>query len=226
MIGWMTGPGVVFLLLVGVTTAGGAAGIMRPRRRTDVQPGVAVNESISALSGALLLVMAAAIGVTILRIDDLLPEHYLIGFLMLGPLALKLGSTGYRFMRYYTGNPSYREAGPPPSVLRLTAPLLVLATVAVFATGIELWLFGARFGGWWFQAHVVSFLVWTFSLGVHLLGHARRSAQASWAEVVAGGSNRAVTSRGLVIGSLILGAVLAAVSLLYASPFQLPGGSG
>lgn len=222
----MTGPGVLYLLLLGLTTAGGAAGIKRSPRKMHIAPGVAVNESLSALSGALLLVLAAGIGITILRIGDLLPEHYLIGFLMLGPLGLKLGSTGYRFVRYYTGSPSYRQAGPPEFTLRLTAPLLVLATVAVFATGIELWLLGDRFGGWWFQAHVLSFLAWTFLLGVHLLGHARRSAQLTWAELVADDSRGAGTRRGLVIGSLILGGLLAAVSLLYASPLKFAGGSG
>ena len=208
------------------TAAGGVARTTRPDRGPAVALGVAANERISALAGALLLVLAAGIGVTILRIGDLLPVHYLIGFLMLGPLGLKVSSTGYRFVRYYTGSPSYRQAGPPPIVMRLRAPLLVLATLAVFGTGIELWLFRYRLGSWWFQAHIVSFLIWTFSLGVHLLYHTRRSAEVTWTELAAGRSTSAFTRRGLAIGSLVLGAVLAAVSLLYASPFPLPGGSG
>jgi hypothetical protein len=221
----LTGPGIVFFMVLALSTAGGAAGVIASGRRIDVSTGVAANERISALTSALLLVLVAAIGVTILRIGDMLPEHYLVGFLMLGPLGLKLGSTGYRFLRYYTGNPSYRQAGPPQIVLRLAAPLLVLATGAVFITGIELWLFGYRFGSWWYQAHIITFLVWTFSLAVHLLGHARRSAKAVWDDVALG-SQRAFTRRGLVVGSLVLGAVLAAASLFYPSPFQLPGGAG
>jgi hypothetical protein len=221
----VSGPGILFILVLALSTAGGAGAVITSRRRTDVSAGVVANERISALTGALLLLLVAAIGVTILRIGALLPEHYLVGFLMLGPLGLKLGSTGYRFLRYYTGNPSYLWAGPPQIVLRLAAPVLVLATGAVFVTGIELWLFGYRFGGWWYQAHIVSFLVWTFSLGVHLLGYARRSAKAVWDDVALG-PERAFTRRGLVVGSLILGAALAAASLFYASPFQPLGGSG
>jgi hypothetical protein len=215
--------GLVFLVVLVLATASGATGAMRSDRRVEVAPGVAANERISAVTGAVLLVLAAGIGVTILRIGDFLPEHYLVGFLMIGPIGLKLGSTGYRFLRYYTGSTSYLRAGPPQLVLRLSAPFLVAATVAVFATGIELWLFGYRFGVWWSQAHAVSFLTWTVLLAVHLLGHTRRSAAALWEEVGAGAGD-ASTRRGLVIGSLLLGAALAALSLFYASPFPIPTG--
>jgi hypothetical protein len=221
----MTGPGVLFTLVLVLSAAGGTAVVIRPRPRNEPSQGVAVNERISSLAGAFLLVLAAGIGVTVLRIRDLLPEHYLIGFLMLGPLVLKLGSTGYRFARYYTRNPAYRRVGPPHLLLRLSAPILVVATVAVFTTGIELGLFGYRYGTWWFQAHVVSFLVWTAFLGIHLLGHTRRSVEAV-AEEMTLNTHSALTGRGLLIASLVSGGVLAVASLLYASPFPPPFGSG
>jgi len=221
----MTGWGIVFSFLLLVGVVGAAAGVVPRRHLPEAAPGVIANERISALTGGLLLILSAAIGVTILRIGDLLPEHYLVGFLMVGPMALKLTSTGYRFARYYTHNPAYRTAGPPVAVLRWSAPFLVAATVALFATGIELWLFSYRFGTWWFQAHVVSFLVWTAALVIHVLGHARRSAEAAMDEIGVW-SARAFTRRGLVVGSVVLGAVLAVVSLLYASPFPLPSGMG
>ena len=37
-----------------------------------------------------------------------------LGVLLIGPVALKLASTGYRFVRYYTSEPRYRRKGPPP----------------------------------------------------------------------------------------------------------------
>jgi hypothetical protein len=70
-----------------------------------------------------------------------------VGLLLIPPVALKLGSTGHTFARYYTRNPVYVRAGPPPIVLRLVvAPALVIPTLGVFATGLELWIFGLRFG--------------------------------------------------------------------------------
>ncbi len=61
-----------------------------------------------------------------------------IGMLVIGPVALKLASTGYRVVRYYAGSRPYRGKGPPLTALRLLAPLLVVSTVAVFATGVVL----------------------------------------------------------------------------------------
>jgi len=223
----VTAPGALFMLLLGLASMGGAAGVIRSHRAHDVAPGVAANERLTALLSGLLFLLVAAIGVTVLLIQDLLPEHYVVGFLLVPPLGLKLASTGYRLLRYYTGSAAYAAAGPPPILLRLTAPLLVLATIAVFGTGIELWLFGYRFGTWWFQAHVVSFLVWTAALIPHLLGHFRRSAEAVAEEVTIGSSREVFTRRGVVVASLLLGAVLAAASLFYESPFPSFGaGSG
>ena len=43
----------------------------------------------------------------------LLGPHMFIGLVLIGPVALKLASTGYRFVRYYTGAPVYVAKGPP-----------------------------------------------------------------------------------------------------------------
>jgi hypothetical protein len=91
-------------------------------------------------------------GVTVLSVRRLLPEHLLLGFLLIPPLALKMASTGYRFGRYYNADPESRRAGPPQLLMRLIAPIVVISTVAIFATGIELWLFGLRFGSIWVEA--------------------------------------------------------------------------
>ena len=44
--------------------------------------------------------LLAVIGVTILRIGQLLSVHLFVGMLLIGPVLLKMGSTGYRFLRY------------------------------------------------------------------------------------------------------------------------------
>lgn len=65
-----------------------------------------------------MFLLVAAIATTTMFLPLLLPEHYLIGLLLVPPLLA-------------------------------VAPILVASTMAVFASGIELWLFGLRFGSLW-----------------------------------------------------------------------------
>ena len=124
------------------------------------ESGVKANDRLTALTGGLLFALLALMGITVLSVRRLLPEHFLLGFLLLPPVALKMASSGYRFGRYYIGDPQYRRAGPPELTMRLIAPIVVISTVAVFATGIELWMFGLRFGSLWIEAHKLSFFIW------------------------------------------------------------------
>jgi hypothetical protein len=164
-------------------------------------------------------VLLALIGVTVLSVRSLLPLHFLLGFLVIPPLALQMATTGYRFMRYYTGDPQYRRAGPPQLLMRLLAPVVVASTVVLFATGLELWLFGLRFGSVWVEAHKLSFMVWLPAVGLHVLGYVSRSGRTVAEEVSSSPPPSAVTRRALVVGSLVTGVVLAIASLTYASPF-------
>jgi hypothetical protein len=191
---------------------------------TDLHPepsesSVTANERLTALTGGLLLLLLALMGVTVLSVRRWLPEHFLLGFLLIPPLALKMASTGYRFVRYYAGDPQYRRAGPPELLMRLTAPIVVISTLAIFATGIELWLFGLRFGSIWVEAHKLSFSIWLPTVAVHVLGHLSRTGQAAGEELSDSRSRTALTRRSLVVGSLVAGVVLAAASLTYATPF-------
>ena len=183
------------------------------------ESGVTANERLTALTGGLLFLLLALMGVTVLSVRRWLPEHFLLGFLLIPPLALKMASTGYRFVRYYTGDPQYRRAGPPELLMRLSAPIVVISTLAIFATGIELWLFGLHFGSIWVEAHKLSFYIWLPVAAVHILGHLSRTGQAAGEELSDSGSRTALTRRSLVIGSLVAGVVLAAASLTYATPF-------
>ena len=100
--------------------------------------GTAGNRRLTGSTAAVLLALLAAEGVTILAIRPLLSVHVVIGMLLIPPILLKLGSTGYRFVRYYTGSRPYRIEGPPHPALRLLAPAVVLSTIALFATGVAL----------------------------------------------------------------------------------------
>ena len=133
--------------------------------------GTAGNERLTAATGVLLLVLLAVIGVTLLRLRGLLSVHLFVGMLLIPPVLLKMASTGYRFARYYTHDPSYRRKGPPEAVMRALAPLVVISTVVVFATGVALLLIGPSSRNALLPVHKISFIVWAAVTSLHVLGH-------------------------------------------------------
>ncbi|HLZ95852.1 MAG TPA: hypothetical protein VKT20_11030 [Candidatus Dormibacteraeota bacterium] len=184
------------------------------------------NERVTAVTGAVLFVLLGLIGLTVLSVRSLLPQHLFLGFLLIPPLGLKMASTGYRFARYYLGDPAFRAAGPPPLALRVLAPFVVLSTIGLFVTGLELWLFGLRFGSIWVAAHKVMFLIWLPATAIHVLSYLGKSTDAVAKELSTADAG-AFSRRSLVVGSLIAGIVLAVASLSYATPFIFfPEGSG
>ena len=220
----MTKFGVVFsVLLVGSAIVGA----LRVEDRSDgsIDIGVVGNQRLTAINGAVLYVLILAIVVTVLNISGFLTAHYVIGLLLVPPVVLKLGSTGYRVFRYYTGNAAFRLAGPPPIVLRfITGPILVIATVVTLATGIELWLVGLLFGNGWAIAHTVGAVAMLVAVAAHLLGHTRMSGAALKDEVL-GGRNRGISPRSLVLAALVFSGILAITAFAYPSPFP-PGAIG
>jgi len=176
--------------------------------------GTGGNEQLTAATGVVLILLLAALGVTIVRIGQLLAAHMFIGMLLIGPVVLKMASTGYRFARYYTGSPRYRAKGPPHIALRSLAPLVVLSTVAVFATGVALLVVGPSSRGSLVLAHKVSFFFWIAVTALHVLGHlaelpraltADRRGARPWDDFGSGRGSRAL----LLAGSLVAGLVLA-----------------
>lgn len=129
------------------------------------------NEQLTTSTGAVLIVLLAPLGVTIVFIGPLLSEHLFLGLLLVGPVALKLGSTAYRFAGYYTGRLEYVRRGPPALWLRLLAPAVVATTVAVFASGAWLLIVGPRDRNPALLVHKVTFFAWLAATGLHVLGH-------------------------------------------------------
>ncbi|MCW3025995.1 MAG: hypothetical protein JWM29_1427 [Solirubrobacterales bacterium] len=136
--------------------------------------GTSGNERLTAVTGGALLLPLAVIGVTLLQLRQLLSVHLFVGMLLIGPVALKLGSTGYRFVRYYSGNPAYRREGPPATPLRLIAPIVVLSTVVVLVTGVALLFAGPSSKNTLLPIHKVSFIVWAAFTGLHVLAYLPR----------------------------------------------------
>jgi hypothetical protein len=133
--------------------------------------GTTGNERLTGVVGGVLIVLLAVIGMTIIRLGQLLSVHLFVGVLLIGPLLLKLASTGYRFARYYTANPRYKRKGPPPLPLRLIAPIVVLSTLIVFASGVALLFVGPSSRGTLLPIHKLSFFVWVAFTAVHVLAH-------------------------------------------------------
>jgi hypothetical protein len=104
-----------------------------------------------------------------------------------------------------------REKGAPPLPLRALAPLLVVATVTVFASGVVMLVSGRR-TDLVFNLHKVGFIVWGGCFAVHFLAHLPdtvRSLQRGWAR---SGRRRVAGSElrlGLVIASMGGGLALA-----------------
>jgi hypothetical protein len=132
--------------------------------------GVAANARLTGAVAVALLVLLAAEGATIPFIGQLLGPHVFIGMLLIPPVLLKLGSTGYRFARYYAGSAPYIRKGPPPIALRVLAPGVVLTTLALFGTGVALLIAGPPSETLVF-AHKLSFFAWVALMTLHVLGH-------------------------------------------------------
>lgn len=195
------------------TPAGGNPG--RVSRRALLGGGPAGNEQLTATVGVILIVLLAVLGVTILRIQSLISLHLFLGLLLLGPVVVKMASTGYRFICYYTRREAYLRKGRPELLLRLIGPLVVLFTVIVFASGIVLLFEGPARRGPWVEIHKVSFIAWIVFTGLHVLGHLQHlpaSLRAAHANRDLGGKAPGDAGRWITIaGALVGGAVLAIV---------------
>jgi hypothetical protein len=161
-----------------------APDIPTPDRTATLQPaqnadhrGVAGNERLTALAGAVLLVLIVAELVTIPNIRALMSMHVFVGVLLAGPLAVKTASTGWRFIRYYTHNPAYRRKGPPRLLQRALSPLLLIATLVVIGSGTA--LVTTRPGTYspLYITHKASSVAWAVLVGIHLLAYLRRIPQ-------------------------------------------------
>jgi len=199
----------------------------RPRRQAEAPArdvGVEGNERLTAATGVVLVVLLAALGITILSIGQLIWWHMLLGMLLIPPVLLKLGSTGWRFARYYARIPEYVRRGPPLLPLRLLAPLVIAATLAVFATGVGLLVVGPA-GGILVGLHKASFVVWIAATAVHVLAHLRsipRLALADWRRRPVTRERRVPGTAWrtlLLAGSIVAGAVLAVATVKYGQPW-------
>jgi hypothetical protein len=185
-----------------------------------IDDGVAANARLTAAVAVALLVLLAAEGATIPFIGSLLGPHIFIGMLLIPPVLVKFGSTGYRFARYYSRSPAYVRRGPPHLALRALAPGVVLTTIVLFGTGVALLVEGPPSDTLRF-AHKLSFFAWVALLSLHVLGHLLELPRLAFADWRRGGARiggawvRAAT----LATALLTGVAVALLTLPLASPW-------
>jgi hypothetical protein len=192
--------------------------------RTAPDPGVEANARLTGYAGVVLLALLGVESASTLNLRPWIAFHVFVGFALVPPLLLKLGAVGYRFVRYYMGEPRYRAAGPPQLSMRLLGPVLVVLTVVLFGSGIELWLFGYRLGFAWVPVHHASAYLWFVAIAAHVINYLRQApilAAADWRDHLRG----AFTRRSLVVASVVLGLALALAMIPFQSPFSALNGT-
>jgi hypothetical protein len=172
------------------------------------------NARLTATVGALLLVpVVAELATILLGVHTFMSLHVFVGFVMIPAVLLKLASTGWRFIRYYTRSDLYRAHGPPSPGMRLLAPLLVVATFALFGSGVAMGvlhghaLLVAR------RVHGPASAVWIALLVVHVLAYLKRTLATASEDVVPatraavrGARGRAYVVAAAVAAGLAIGA--------------------
>ena len=190
--------------------------------------GPAGNARLTAWIGIGLLIASLAELVTLLDVTGLISWHIVIGVLLVPPALAKTATTGWRILRYYFGNGAYRQAGPPPLLLRLLGPLVVLTTLAVLGTGLVLIAIGpdatftplATVAGQqisWLTLHQATFIAWGVATGLHVLARIVPAAglvltSESRASRVAGTLARSLTLLATVVAAIVVAVVILRVS--------------
>jgi hypothetical protein len=176
------------------------------------------NARLTSLVGGVLLVGLAIEGATIPWIQRFLSVHIFVGMLLLGPVVLKLGSTGYRVVRYYAGSREYTRIGPPAPLMRfLVAPVLVLSTVTLFASGVALLVEPQR--GTLLLLHKASFIVWFGAMTIHVLTYLARASRNLLADFATRHSAGRIYRVALVAFALAAGLLIATATYSLADPW-------
>jgi hypothetical protein len=175
------------------------------------------NERLTASVGLVLIVLTVAeLATNVLGLHQLLSVHVFIGFVLIPPVLLKLASTGWRFTRYYTGSKPYTVKGAPELPMRLLAPLLVAATVVLFASGVAMGILHGQSLSVARRLHGPASVAWMILVGIHVLVYLKR-ALISTKEDIAPASRAAVpgaTVRTYLLAFAILAGVVVGLATL------------
>jgi hypothetical protein len=188
--------------------------------------GPAGNARLTAWGGLLLLVLFLVESATLISLGGMISVHIVVGTLLVPLALLKTATTGWRIVRYYAGDPAYRQAGPPPLLLRVWGPLVIVMALAVLGSGLALIALGqgghdeiASVLGFRIDAitvHQACFVGWLVAVGVHVLTRTVPAVQVVAGATPAGRAIPGAPSRlALLALTVAAGAVASAVVLNY-----------
>jgi hypothetical protein len=183
------------------------------------------NSRLTASVGAVLLLALLVEGVTVFDVNSMFALHAFVGMTLIPVAVLKMCSTcsasclagngpGYRFMKYYRGDPAYRQKGPPHVILRILGPLVVVSTICLLGTGATLLAVGPANADTLVTVHQASFIVWVSVTTFHGVGHITETWRLTPDDMRgAGDVGRVGLRRGLILAGLIVGLALGTASL-------------
>jgi hypothetical protein len=184
------------------------------------------NARLTAITGAVLLILFSAEVITTLLMGSLFGLHFFLGMVLIGPVCLKIGSTVWRFARYYTGSEPYVHRGRPPTLQRVLGPVLILTSAGVLGTGVLLAFTGA--GGSWGRLHQLFFYLWLIIVLIHVVHYLPRLPQLLASHPAERALQAATGSRArwlLLVGSITVGLVLALLTYHLRARWGSWGGS-
>jgi hypothetical protein len=174
------------------------------------------NERLTAVVGVLLLApVLVEVATVLLGVHTFMSWHVFVGLALIPVVVLKLLSTGWRFVRYYTRSRDYVAHGPPRTAMRLLAPLFVVVTVVLLGSGVAMGFVHGQALQTARRLHGPASVIWLLLLGVHVLVYLGRALRKTADDVmpaerasVPGKTARLYALATAVVCGLLLGAVL------------------
>lgn len=173
------------------------------------------NERLTAGVGIVVLVLTVVeLGTILFGVHRFMSLHVFVGFVLIPPVLLKLGSTGWRFARYYTGSRAYTLRGPPRITMRLLAPLLVAATVVLLASGVAMGILHGHALTVARRLHGPASVVWIVLVGVHVLVYLKGALISSSEDVAASSraSVRGASARAYLLATAVVSGVVIGIA--------------
>jgi hypothetical protein len=152
---------------------------------------------------------------------SVLSLHVAIGLILVPPVLVKLASTTWRMVNYHLRTPAYTRRGPPAPLARMLGPFMSAAIVLVLVSGLALLLGPSSIHHTALQAHKVAFYLALLLIVAHVAMHLPQAVRlVALDRVKQRGAALLVRARWMsVLGSVVLGALLALALAGHAEPY-------